>query len=80
MLDDIVKAYLWVEKANLSKEAIGFKIPIELAYKDINGKWYKKEFEMTVDCFIRGDNVGCLIKAGLSLKDMMGEFGESIEN
>lgn len=35
---------------------------------------------MTVDCFIRGDNVGCLIKAGLSLKDMMGEFGESIEN
>lgn len=80
VLDDIVKAYLWVEKANLSKEAIGFKIPIELAYKDINGKWYKKEFEMTVDCFIRGDNVGCLIKAGLSLKDMMGEFGESIEN
>lgn len=80
VLDDIVRAYLWVEKANLSKEALGFKIPLELAYKDINGKWYKKEFEMTVDCFKRGGSVGCLIRAGLSLEDRMGELGESIEN
>lgn len=80
VLDDIVKAYLWVEKAHSSKDATGFKIPIELAYKDINAKWYKKKFEMTVDCFKRGSNVGCLIRTGLSFEDMMGELGESIEN
>jgi len=80
VLDEIVKAYLWVLSEKDDKSISSFNIPVELDYKDINGKWYKKEFEMTIGCFISKSLVCCRVKAGLSLEDSFREFGESIEN
>ena len=80
VLDKIVKAYLWTLCEKDDNSISSFNIPIELDYKDINGKWYKKEFEMTVDCIKSKSLVSCRIKAGLSLEDSVREFGESIEN
>lgn len=80
VLDEIVRAYLWVLSEKDDKSISSFNIPVELDYKDINGKWYKKEFEMTIDCISTNSLVRCIIKAGLSLEDSIREWGESIEN
>ena len=79
VLEKIVKAYLWIKSEKDDYTISGFDIPVELAYKDINGKWYKKKFEMTVDCFRTKSLICCDIKAGLSLEDSVLEFGESME-
>lgn len=79
VLDDIVKAYLWISGQHKKDDATDFKIPIELDYKDINGKWYRKNLEMSVYCWKIRNMVCCTIRAGLSLEDHMSELGESIE-
>lgn len=80
VLDDIVRAYLWTSSQQEKDDVNSFRIPIELDYKDINGKWYGKNLELTVNCWKSRSMVYCSIRAGLSFEDHVREFGESIEN
>jgi len=80
VLDEIVKAYLWVSNEHKTDNTSFFQIPIELDYKDINGKWYRKDLELTISCTKNKNKVYCSIKAGLSLEDSVREFDEAIGN
>ena len=52
VLDNIVKAYLWVIKSRKTNEIKPIHIPMKLAYKDINDKCYKKIMDVVFDCIL----------------------------
>lgn len=74
VLDDVVRAYLWVLNKTKKNDIISINIPIKLNYKDINEKWYRKKLEMTVNCGKNGNMVSCSIDVELTLEDYMSEF------
>ena len=83
VMDDIVKAYMWVHAGCGGGGSINFKVPIELGYKDINGKWYKKTFELAIDCSLfheRKNAVICIIRSGSSHEDFIRELEEEIRS
>lgn len=83
VMNDIVKAYMWVQAGCGGEGPIDFKLPIELGYKDINGKWYKKTFELAIDCSLfdeRKNAVICIIRSGSSHEDFIRELEEEIRS
>lgn len=83
VMDDIVKAYMWVHAGCGGEGSIDFKVPIELGYKDINGKWYKKTFELSINCSLfdeRKNAVICIIRSGSSHEDFIRELEEEAKS
>lgn len=83
VMDDIVKAYMWVQTGSNGNDSNGFKVPIEFGYKDINGKWYKKTFELNINCSRYDDRknaVICQIHSGLSDEEFIRELEEEIRS
>ena len=83
VMNDIIKAYMWVQAGSNGDVSNDFKVPIELGYKDINGKWYKKTFELTISCSLYDDRknaVICLIRSGLSDEEFIRELEEEIRS
>ena len=83
VMNDIVKAYMWVQAGSNGDVSNDFKVPIELGYKDINGKWYKKTFELSISCSRYDDRknaVICQIRSGLSDEEYIRELEEEIRS
>lgn len=83
VMDDIVKAYMWVQAGKNGEDLNAFKVPIEFGYKDINGKWYKKTFELNISCSRYDDRKNAVIyqiRSGLSHGDFIRELEEEIRS
>lgn len=75
---NIIIAYSWLKKEYPNVEIDPFEIPLEVAYKDINDKMYKKRFVMRVFCEMSKENlVKCSINTGLSISDTINELNEA---
>ena len=83
VMDDIVKACMWVQVGSNGDGSNDFKVPIILGYKDINGKWYKKYYELTIDCSLfdeRKNALICIIRSGSSHEDFLRELEEEVRS
>ena len=75
---NIIDAYTWLKKEYPNVEIDPFEIPLEVVYKDINDKIYRKTFVMRVYCEMSKENlVKCSINTGLSISDTINELNET---
>lgn len=77
VLNDMIKAFLWVVNEKDETSISDFHIPIDLGYKDINGKLYKKSFEITINFSLVENNkdwIFCFIYVGSSSEDYIREL------
>lgn len=77
----ILKCFLYLKNADAFDDFYDFLIPVELKYKDINGKQYTKENDMLIRCTFIDDNnslVLCQIKSGQPYKEGHKEFKKKV--
>lgn len=81
VINNIIKAYLWIINEKNNGTTADFFIPIELDYKDINEKWYRKKFELIINCSQEKDNkdvLEILIRSDLPFDKYVEEMGVSM--
>lgn len=78
-----IQIFLWLKKAGQFEDSHDFLIPVELKYKDINGKLYSKEVDMLFKfSLVQGNpnKIVCQIKSGLPYTEEYEEFKKDLDN